>query len=63
MHPDAIQHFDSRFRYGRAKMRNAFRKAEARLVDRLKQYRGVHGMLKIRKRPKRKGHHGWRDAP
>lgn len=61
MHPNAIEHFDSRFRYGRAKMRNAFRKAEARLVDRLKQYRGLRGMLKIKSRkPKRKGHHGWR---
>jgi len=59
MHPDAVEHPLHKFRSGRAKMRNAFRKAAARLVDRLKMYRGFHGMLKL-KRPKRRGHHGWR---
>jgi hypothetical protein len=61
MHPDAIEHFDPKFRFRRAKMRNAACKGEARLVDRLKQYRYLHGMLKPRKQPKRRGHHGWRN--
>lgn len=52
--------FSYKNRYRGAKLRNRDIHAEARLVDRLKLYREVQGMLKIRKRPKRKGHHGWR---
>ena len=61
MHPDQLEHFDQKNRFKRAKMRNAQRKQDARAVDRAKLYRGERLRLKAKpRRPKRKGHHGWR---
>ena len=48
-------------RFTQAKMRNGIIHEEARAVDRAKLYKGNNGMLKFKPRkPKRKGHHGWR---
>ena len=48
-------------RYSQSKIRNAMLHAEARAVDRAKLFRGERLGLKLRPRkPKRKGHHGWR---
>lgn len=62
MHPDALEHpAGYKFRYQAARLRNANRKSEARVVDRAKLFRGERLRLKAKpRRPKRKGHHGWR---
>lgn len=56
--------FNDKDRYHGAKLRRAAHLAEARAVDRSKEYRERHGMLKKqppkKKRIKRNGHHGWR---
>ncbi len=52
---------DGKTRFTQAKLRNCMIHAEARAVDRAKQYRGEKLRIKAKPRkPKRKGHHGWR---
>lgn len=48
-------------RYSQAKLRNAAIKQESRQVARALQFRGERLRVKAKpRRPKRKGHHGWR---
>ena len=61
MHHDMSHVFGHKNRFMGAKLRNAAIHAEARVVDLAKLFRGERLRLKAKpRRPKRKGHHGWR---
>jgi hypothetical protein len=61
MYQDMSGEFGHKNRFMGAKLRNAVLHAEARRVDRAKLYRGERlGIVAKPRKPKRKGHHGWR---
>lgn len=61
MYLDMSGEFGHKNRFMGAKLRNAMLHDDARAVDRAKLYRGERLRLVAKSRkPKRKGHHGWR---